>query len=65
MKYSKYSAVYDEKGNYSGFIMTIRLKTSIAAITTRILILFLIVTVAAILIEIIISGIIFSKIKIC
>ena len=43
--------------------MTIRLKTSIAAITTRILILFLIVTVAAILIEIIISGIIFSKIK--
>ena len=58
-----YSAVYDEKGSYSGFIMTIRLKTSIAAITTRILILFLIVTVAAILIEIIISGIIFSKIK--
>lgn len=58
-----YSAVYDENGNYSGFIMTIRLKTSIAAITTRILILFLIVTVAAILIEIIISGIIFSKIK--
>lgn len=58
-----YSAVYDDDGNYSGFIMTIRLKTSIAAITTRIMIMFLIVTVAAILIEILISGIVFRKIK--
>lgn len=58
-----YSAVYDPEGNYSGFIMTIRLKTSIYAITTRILILFLIVTLAAILIEIAISRVLSLRIK--
>lgn len=58
-----YSAVYDQKGNYNGFIMTIRLKTSISAITTRILILFLIVTISAILVEIAISGVISRRIK--
>lgn len=58
-----YSAVYDSDGNYEGFIMTIRLKTSISVITTRILILFLIVTVAAILIEVAISGVLSKKIK--
>lgn len=58
-----YSAVYDDNGNYNGFIMTIRLKTSISAMTTRILILFLIVTIAAIMIEIAISGVLSRKIK--
>lgn len=58
-----YSAVYDSNGNYNGFIMTIRLKTSISAMTTRILILFLIVTIAAIMIEIAISGVLSRKIK--
>lgn len=58
-----YSAVYDQKGNYNGLIMTIRLKTSISAITTRILILFLIVTISAILVEIAISGVISRRIK--
>jgi len=58
-----YSAVYDTDGNYAGFIMTIRLKTSITAITIRILILFLFVTLAAILIEIFISGVLSRKIK--
>lgn len=58
-----YSAVYDSMGNYNGFIMTIRLKTSVAAITTRIFILFLIVTAAAIIIEILISGVLSRYIK--
>lgn len=58
-----YSAVYNTDGNYAGFIMTIRLKTSITAITVRILILFLFVTLAAILIEIFISGVLSRKIK--
>ena len=58
-----YAAVYDSQGNYSGFIMIIRLKTSISAITTHILILFLIVTLSAIIIEIAISGFFSRKIK--
>lgn len=58
-----YSAVYDADGNYNGFIMTIRLKTSIAAITTRTLVLFLIVTFSAIFLEISISGVLSRKIK--
>ena len=58
-----YAAVYDSQGAYSGFIMIIRLKTSISAITTHILILFLIVTLSAIIIEIAISGFFSRKIK--
>ncbi|MCQ2588624.1 MAG: ATP-binding protein [Treponema sp.] len=58
-----YYAVYDQDGNYNGFIITICLKTSISLITTRILILFLIVTLLAILIEIVISGILSKIIK--
>lgn len=62
-QFRTYSAVFDSDGNYNGFIMTIRLKTSIEAITARILILFLIVTLLAILIEIAISGVMFRRIK--
>ncbi len=58
-----YAAIYDSQGDYSGFIMIIRLKTSISAITTHILILFLIVTLSAIIIEIAISGFFSRKIK--
>ncbi|MCQ2593159.1 MAG: ATP-binding protein [Treponema sp.] len=58
-----YSAVYDSYGNYNGFIMTIRLRTSISAVTARILILFFIVTLVAILIEIVISGVLSRRIK--
>lgn len=58
-----YAAVYDSQGDYNGFIMIIRLKTSISAITTHILILFLIVTLSAIIIEIAISGFFSRKIK--
>ena len=47
-----YSAIYDENGNYIGFIMAIMLKTSIQSFTYKIVLLFVIVTVAAIIIEI-------------
>jgi len=50
-----YSAVYDKNGTYKGFIMTIRLKVSIAVVTEKIIILFLLVTMAAVLIEVLIS----------
>ncbi len=58
-----YSAFYDENGEYSGFIMTIRLKTSIMTITVHTIELFVIVTLIAILLETIISGALFRKIK--
>lgn len=58
-----YSAVFDAAGNYKGFILTIQLKTSISAMTTKILIMFLIVTVSAMLIEISIAGVLSRKIK--
>ncbi len=58
-----YSAVYDKQGNYEGFILTIRLKTSISAVTTRILIFFLIVTLSAIFVEVAIAGLLSRRIK--
>lgn len=58
-----YSAIYDENGNYCGFIMTIILKTSIRSVTFRIIILFVIVTIAAIIIEIIISSTLSRRVK--
>lgn len=58
-----YSAIYDENGAYSGFIMTIMLKTSIQTVTMRIITLFLAVTIAGILIEIAICGTFSRKIK--
>ncbi len=50
-----YSLIFDENGNYEGFILTIKLQTSIMATTFRTIALFFIVTVLAILIEIIVS----------
>lgn len=58
-----YSAVYDEKGNYDGFILTVRLKTSMVTASIRSMSLFITVTLAAILIEIAICGTISNKIK--
>ena len=58
-----YSAFYDENGEYSGFIMTIRLKTSIMMVTIHTVELFLVVTVIAIILESLISGTLFRKIK--
>lgn len=58
-----YSAIYDEKGTYKGFIMTIRLQVSIALVTEKILILFFFVTLAVIFIEISISRVLSLRIK--
>ncbi len=58
-----YSAVFDKSGNYSGFILTIVLKTSIKSVTIRIILLFLIVTVIAIIIELSICNAFSKKVK--
>lgn len=58
-----YSAFYDDAGNYQGFIMTIRLKTSMQSVTIRTVLLFVIVTFAAILFELAICATISKKIK--
>lgn len=58
-----YSAVYDDTGNYEGFIMTIQLKTTMHTVTSHTVLLFLLVTVGAILIEISICARLSKKIK--
>lgn len=58
-----YSAIYNENGEYCGFIMTIILKTSIRSVTLRTVALFVFVTIGAILIEILISGTFSRRIK--
>ena len=58
-----YSQLYDSNGNPCGFIMTIMLRKSIQSVTHRTALLFIIVTVAAILIEITISRTISLHIK--
>lgn len=58
-----YSAIYDSDGNYEGFIMTIRLKTSMRGVTERTVLLFVFVTIAAILIELAICTTLSKKIK--
>ena len=58
-----YSAIYDSDGNFAGFIMTIRLKTSTKTVTLRTILLFLSVTLVAIVLEALICATIFKKIK--
>jgi sensor histidine kinase regulating citrate/malate metabolism len=58
-----YSAIYDENGQYIGFLMTVALKTSIRSVTYKIVLLFLAVTIAAILIEISICRVFSRKLK--
>ncbi len=58
-----YSAIFDEGGSYCGFIMTIILKTSIHSVMIKTILLFIAVTIAAILIEILISGTFSRRIK--
>ncbi|MBR6295339.1 MAG: Spo0B domain-containing protein [Treponema sp.] len=58
-----YSAIYDDNGEYCGFIMTIILKTSIHSAMVKTVMLFIIVTIAAILIEIAISRTISHRLK--
>ncbi len=58
-----YCAIYDDDGEYMGFIMTIALKTSIQSVTHKIILLFFIVTIAAIIIEITICRAFSKKLK--
>ncbi len=58
-----YSAIYDENGVYEGFIMIIKLRTSMRVVTIRTVLLFVFVTLAAILIELAISVTLSKKIK--
>ncbi len=65
-----YSAVYAlENGSangklvYKGFIMTIRLKSSMAQVTYKIVALFLTVTLLSVLVELAVSGVIYKRIK--
>lgn len=58
-----YSAIYDDYGEYRGFIMTIRLQVSMRLVTIRIISLFVSVVVFAILLELAICAYISKKIK--
>lgn len=58
-----YSAIYDEDENYVGFIMTIALKTSMRNVTKHTILLFAVVTLAAILLELAVCTTISKKIK--
>ena len=58
-----YAAVYDKDGNYTGFVMTIMLLKNIKAETLQILFIFALITLAAILMELIISAELSNSIK--
>ena len=58
-----YAAVYDEDGKYVGVVMAIMLTKNIKAETVQMLFIFLLITVVAILIELIIAGELSGKVK--
>ena len=58
-----YAAVYDADGEYVGVVMAIMLTKNIKAETVQMLFIFLLITVVAILIELIIAGELSGKVK--
>ena len=58
-----YAAVYDEDGEYVGVVMAIMLTKNIKTETAQMLFIFLLITVVAILIELIIAGELSRKVK--
>ena len=58
-----YKAIFNSDGEYDGFIMAIRLRTSIVNATIHTTGLFLVVVLASVLIELSVSGAIFRKIR--
>ena len=58
-----YAAIYDEDGEYIGVVMAIMLTKNIKAETVQMLFIFLLITVVAILIELIIAGELSGKVK--
>ena len=58
-----YAAIYKEDGEYAGFVMTIMLMENIQGETYKILFIFSLITLVAVLMELIISAELFGKIK--
>ena len=58
-----YAAIYKEDGEYAGFVMTIMLMENIQGETYQILFIFSLITLVAVLMELIISAELFGKIK--
>ena len=58
-----YAAVYNEDGEYIGVVMAIMLMKNIKAETAQMLFIFLIITIVAILIELIVAGKLSGKVK--
>ena len=58
-----YAAIYDEDGNYSGFVITVMLQESIKKETLQTLLIFSLITIVAVLMEVIISAELSGNIK--
>ena len=58
-----YAAIYDEDGNYAGFVITVMLKANIQKETLQTLLIFSLITAVAILMEVIISAELSGNIK--
>ncbi|MBQ8358137.1 MAG: sensor histidine kinase [Clostridia bacterium] len=58
-----YAAIYDENGNYAGFVMAIMLMENIREETWQTLLIYLMITVVAILLEVMISNELSGKIR--
>lgn len=58
-----YAAIYDEDGNYIGFVMAIMLMENIWSETAQTFFIFLLITLAAILMELLVSAELSGKIK--
>ncbi len=58
-----YGAIYDENGEYVGFVMSIMLMENIHVEILEMFLIFMIITVIAIIIELIVSGKLSSKVK--
>lgn len=58
-----YSVIYDDDGTYYGFLMTIMLKTSIRSVTIKTVTWFLLVTLIAVITELLICGRLFKKVS--
>ena len=63
MQRRAYAAIYDENGNYTGFVMAIMLMENIKTEIVQIILIFTLITIVAILMELLISAELSGKIK--
>lgn len=63
MQRRAYAAIYDEDGNYTGFVMAIMLMENIKTEIVQIILIFTLITIVAILMELLISAELSGKIK--